>query len=90
MSPEDQAYLAQLPDSFTVFRGAGRIDPFPLSWTLNREKAQWFATRFRARGRVYEVTVSKAEVSACFRERGEDEIVLTNLAKARIRLSQLR
>lgn len=44
MQPEEHAALAQMPDEVTIWRGAGQEAGIPgLSWTLNEERAQFFA-----------------------------------------------
>lgn len=87
MTAESREYLVQLPDPLTVYRGAGRVDPYPFSWTLSRDKARWFANRFNTGGRIYQATLAKPEVLACFLERGEAEIVVVGLPATRISLS---
>jgi hypothetical protein len=82
MDEEERAALAALPDLITVWRGAGHPGAAEgLSWTLNKEKAAWFARRntghpdrvgaFVARG-----AVRKCDVLAHFIGRDEAEIVV--------------
>ena len=47
-----------------------------LSWTLSKEVAEWFASRFENDGEIIEKTVHKTEVIAYFNDRDEEEIVL--------------
>ncbi len=44
MQPEEHAALAQMPDEVTIWRGAGQEAGIRgLSWTLNEERARFFA-----------------------------------------------
>jgi hypothetical protein len=57
-----------------------------LSWTLDREKAQWFANRWlslkRRRPIVLQTVARKADVMAYFAGRNEQEIVVhPNIAR---------
>ena len=48
MSPEERDVLKGLPQEFTLYRGVGQNgNSTGLSWTLSREKAVFFAQRFR-------------------------------------------
>jgi hypothetical protein len=48
MSPEERAELAALPERIPVFCGVGlhNFNVHGLSWTLDRDRAAWFARRF--------------------------------------------
>jgi hypothetical protein len=79
MDEDEQAALAALPDTFTVWRGAthdGVADG--LSWTPDKEKAMWFARRYAhptdRPPYLAEGTVDKSEVLAYFSR--ETEVVL--------------
>ena len=76
MEPEDYNYYLSLPDEFTIYRGVskGRTEK-GLSWTRNKEKAEWFASRFGS-GYVLQATAKKRNVLAYFNTRDEDEIVI--------------
>jgi hypothetical protein len=80
MSPEEAEALAALPERIEVFRGAVEgVNEDGLSWTLDRERAEWFAGRFAAEGDVPLVLVgevARADVAALLTGRGEDEIVV--------------
>lgn len=80
MSPEEQAALAAMPAVLTVYRGY--TDPrgtrLGWSWTLDRDKAAWFAKRLASSDEepvVVTGTVSRDKVIAYFTGRGESEIV---------------
>ena len=87
MSKEELEYYEALPDTITVYRGVsvGRVD-LGLSWTDDREKAEWFMHRFdrknniNKKGHLLEVTCPKQYVLAYLNSRNEREIVLDVLA----------
>ena len=73
---EYEQYLS-LPEEITVYRGIrgrGRLEA--LSWTLDIDKAEWFAKRWNKGGKVYSARVKKEDVLAVFTSRNEDEIVV--------------
>jgi len=86
MSEEERAELAALPSEFTIYRGAPRTEEFDipgLSWTLDRQRGEWFAhrsirfgTETRRDAVLHTATVNKADVLAFFDGRGEREIVV--------------
>lgn len=82
MTPEDYEIYCNLPDEFEVYRGVsiGRT-PKGLSWTRNRDKAEWFMHRFENRqegayGSLLRATINKQNALAYFNTRDEDEIVV--------------
>lgn len=81
MDHEDDRAFMDLPDQVTIYRGCVTgLNENGLSWTLDKERAQWFSTRLnRLRGgqaKVLEKTVHKSEILAVFVGRGEAEVVL--------------
>jgi hypothetical protein len=69
---------APLDDVLTVYRGCRKIDD-EISWTLDRDKAIWFAQRLANEGDTQYVQrgeISHTKVWAHFEGRGESEIVL--------------
>lgn len=82
MDPDERAVFDSLPDTVTVHRGCGDDSGAGvegLSWTLSREKAEWFARRFTtddSPGRVLTRTVPKSVIAAYLARRGEDEIII--------------
>jgi hypothetical protein len=81
MDEEERAAFAALPDTLTVYRGCHReLNEDGLSWTLDRDRAAWFAKRFASvTGSdpiVHVGEVSKSQVVAHFLGRNEAEIVL--------------
>jgi hypothetical protein len=79
MSVDDQSIFNSLPEQFEVWRGASyKTGINGLSWTLNENKAAWYARRFRSRPNVPIVakgTVLKRDVLAYFGERHKSEII---------------
>lgn len=76
----ESAALASMPKTITVYRGAIEgVNEEGMSWTLSRQKAEWFANRFagvhEARPVVLEGRIAKFHVAAYFMGRGEGEIV---------------
>jgi hypothetical protein len=80
MEPEEQGFLAKLPDVLMIYRGTAlKANMRGLSWTLDRNRAIWFAER-RLRGRrrahLFETAIRKSDALAYFSCRSEDEIVV--------------
>ena len=79
MDEEEYAHFMDLNDVVTVYRG---VTPYndenvtALSWTLNKETAEWFAHRFGEQGTVYEAQISKEHVCAVFFGRNESEVIV--------------
>lgn len=77
MGQENYEVYENLPDTFTVYRGLQEnAQEDGLSWTLSKEVAEWFASRFENDGEVIKKVIHKTEVIAYFNDREEDEIVL--------------
>lgn len=77
MSQENYEAYENLPDTFVVYRGLQEnAQEDGLSWTLSKDVAEWFASRFENDGEIIEKTVHKSEVIAYFNDRDEEEIVL--------------
>lgn len=69
----------QLEDVVTVYRGVtshNADNVLALSWTLDRDKAQWFAHRFGENGTVYEAQITKQHIYAFLNSRGESEVIV--------------
>jgi len=90
MNEEEYAQFNELDDTVTIYRG---VTPYnaenvkALSWTLDREKAEWFAHRFGEDGTVYEAQIDKKHIYALFNGRNESEVIvdpkyLMNIAEA--------
>lgn len=77
MGQENYEAYENLPDTFVVYRGLQEnAQEDGLSWTLSKDVAEWFASRFENNGEIIEKTVHKAEVIAYFNDREEEEIIL--------------
>ena len=80
MDEDDRAEFAKLPETLTVYRGAQYKKSFKgLSWTTDRDKALWFARRYRhsdLKSHLLSGTIRREHVLATFHGRGESEIVL--------------
>ena len=88
MEPEDKAYYDSLPDPLTVYRGVspGR-EKYGLSWTDDKEKAEWFKARFEHNepGILLTATIPKKHAICYINDRDEKEIVVdVNAIKDRI------
>lgn len=79
MDDEDREALAKLPDRLTIYRGSSAGLPPGLSWTLDRDRAEWFARRFEREGHapiLYAGIVYKDDVIGYLTGRNEEEIVV--------------
>lgn len=80
MDADERRAFKKLPDQLTIYRGFGGDRGKGLSWTLDRDKAVWFANRFHVihgkPGRVIEGICKKTDVFAYFTNREESEIVI--------------
>lgn len=80
MNDDERKTLSALPERFCVYRGGTKRSHVMkgVSWTLNIDKAIWFAKRFNPRGKGYlgKGFVDKKNVIAYFDSRGEEEIVV--------------
>lgn len=79
MTAEERKWLDELDNPVTVYRG---VTPYnaksvrAMSWTLDYEKALWFAKRFDSDGAVYTAEIEKSHILALFDGRDESEIVV--------------
>lgn len=79
MNDEDYLQFKTLDENLTVYRGVTSFNADnikALSWTLDPDKAFWFAHRFGENGTVYEAQISKEHVYAYFGGRGESEVIV--------------
>lgn len=79
MDGQEQEMFNSLGDIVTIYRGVrsarpGSVDA--LSWTLDKEIAQWFACRFGCSGTVYEAKIEKKHIHALFLGRNESEVII--------------
>jgi hypothetical protein len=77
MTDEERTELARLPNVLTIYRGIGDgRGRTGLSWTLDREKAIWFAGRFSGRPTLLTANANKSDVHALLLGRKEQEVVI--------------
>jgi len=79
MTAEEYKQYCLLPETLTIYRGVpshNSRNVKALSWTLDRNKAEWFAHRFGEEGTVYEAEIAKDHVLAFFTSRNEAEVVV--------------
>jgi len=75
MDKEDKKTFDSLPDEFTVYRGGEHEH---MSWTLSKEKAEWFRDRYEGlrECKLFEKRIKKDEVLSYINARNEEEIIL--------------
>lgn len=73
MDEEELKKFYELPEIVTVFRGlqGPRTKIKALSWTLDKDKAEWFANRWKKGNGVYQATINKKYIIACFEYESE-------------------
>lgn len=82
MTAEELAVFDALPPRLTIFRGCSieehTAGAYGLSWTLDRETAEFFAWRFDAADKtrcVVSASITPGDVLAYFNRRREQEII---------------
>lgn len=81
MDEEERKVWSELPETFTVYRGAQEHNVYGRSWTLEKERAEWFARRFNEDApMVLRGKVSKGDPGALFyiNGRNEQEILVSD------------
>jgi hypothetical protein len=93
MTVTERARLVALPDEVKIFRGASHEHVAGgLAWTLDREKAVWFAKEFsasprlawmgtpgvRSTPRLASTVVPRDRILALLTEREEDEVIVAD------------
>ncbi len=77
MTTGERRTLAAMPDTLTVYRGCQQFNRKGWSWTLSKDKAQWFSTRcYVGTPQLLTGTVRKSDVLAYLAGRGEEEILV--------------
>ncbi len=79
MDDEEYAVFQELDDVVTVYRGVTLYNAKnvkALSWTLDRDVAEWFAHRYGEDGTVYEARIGKEHILAVFAGRNESEVIV--------------
>ena len=77
MSEEDNRYLQKLPSTLTVYRGvtdSNSDNSEALSWTTEKDVAEWFSKRYGQSGTVLEAQIDKEHIYAFFG--GESEVIV--------------
>ncbi|MBE3141429.1 MAG: hypothetical protein IMZ53_12715 [Thermoplasmata archaeon] len=77
MNDKDRKSFIGMPKGFKIYRGCIAKSITGFSWTLNRERAVWFATRFNQKeAYLLEGWVNKDRILAVITGRNEDEILV--------------
>jgi len=79
MDEEEYELFKELDDTVTVYRGVTSYNAKnikALSWTLDRDTAEYFAHRFGEDGTVYEAQIDKKHIYALFTGRNESEVIV--------------
>ena len=77
MNEDELDIYNKLDNEVKVYRGTKNKDDFKaMSWTLDYDKAEWFANRFGTDGYILEATINKNDIVAFFDVRGESEVVI--------------
>lgn len=80
MNKEELEVFNNLDDEVTIYRGVTSYNADnvkALSWTLDYDKAEWFANRFNEEnGTVYEAQIERSHILAYFDRRNEFEIIV--------------
>jgi len=82
MSIKDRDTYHALPDTVTIYRGCrSKTEIQAYSWTVDREKALWFARRCQVNSGavVASVAIPKVCLLAYFSDRDESEVILDYL-----------
>jgi hypothetical protein len=86
MNKSEQKQLENLPQKISIYRGMTIVEKdnkdFGLSWTLKKEKAEFFANKYQRNYStktypkiVHEMVIDKSKVIAFFNNRKEFEII---------------
>jgi hypothetical protein len=75
MSKKDLNFFNSLENEFMVYRGYTHWEN-GYSYSLDKERAVWFANRFGQNGKVKEMLVKKEDVFAYTNSRNEKEIII--------------
>ena len=76
MDANERFTLQNLPETVEIYRGClNGINEDGIAWTLNRDKAEFFANRFSKGGIVLSKQINKSDIIAVFNGRGEAEVI---------------
>lgn len=79
MNEDDFKVFESLPNVVTIYRGVtdkNKDNEKALSWTLSKDRADWFAHRFDEAGEVWKTEISKDSIFAYFDEMDEKEVII--------------
>jgi len=78
MSKEELDKFNSLSQEIIIYRGlqGNRAKIRALSWTLSKDKAKWFASRWKSENKVYQAKINKEDIFLYTNERNEDEVVI--------------
>lgn len=77
MTAEDCQTLSWMPETLSIYRGCQSFNRKGWSWTLDKDKAEWFSNRrYKGKPLVLAGEASKQDVLAYFSGRGESEILV--------------
>lgn len=79
MSEREKQIFDNLPTVVTLYRGVTSYNADnvkALSWTLDKDVAEWFSKRFDEDGTVYQANIHKNHVLAYFAGRNESEVIV--------------
>ena len=79
MNLDERRKLAELPDEIEIYRGVtekNKDNILAMSWTMKQETAEWFANRFKGKGKVYRAKIRKEDILAVFLGRNESEVIV--------------
>ena len=79
MNTDEYRIFCGLDNVVTVYRGVtshNAKNVKALSWTLDKNTAEWFAHRYGEQGTIYEAQISKEYIYAIFLSRNEAEVII--------------
>lgn len=79
MNKKEYEIYSMLENTVTVYRGVTDYNKDcddALSWTLDKSKAEFFATRFSQQGYIYQAKINKDDVLCYCDRRNEKEVIL--------------
>ena len=80
MHADERKALRAMSDTLVIYRGIAQgLNEMGWSWTLDYDKATWFARRFQSADRIPVVltgSVSRTDVVGYLTSRGEEEIAV--------------
>ena len=94
MNKEEKKIRKSLPQMVEIFRGTrSAAYELGISWTLSREKAEWFAKRFSDYNNefhVYSYWIDKKDILCYINERNEQEVIVDYNKLKKFRVQELK